>query len=134
MPRLVPTGRGIGPAYEDKVARRAIRFGDLFNEKRLAAKFLDEVLKYHNFVLKNYHGAEEIAGGTFAGRATDYGEASCAYACRTLARCLLHIVSKAKILCLKVRRAHYSMLTMALTVCDLIQYRAGAACVGSGFG
>ena len=32
------TGRGIGPAYEDKVARRAIRFGDLFDEKRLSDK------------------------------------------------------------------------------------------------
>lgn len=53
------TGRGIGPAYEDKVARRAIRFGDLFDEKRLRAK-LEEVLSYHNFVLKNYHGHDSI--------------------------------------------------------------------------
>jgi adenylosuccinate synthase len=53
------TGRGIGPAYEDKVARRALRFGDLFNEKRLREK-LEEVLAYHNFVLKNYHGHEPI--------------------------------------------------------------------------
>lgn len=53
------TGRGIGPAYEDKVARRAIRFGDLFDEKRLSAK-LEEVLNYHNFVLKEYHGHEPI--------------------------------------------------------------------------
>lgn len=53
------TGRGIGPAYEDKVARRALRFGDLFDEKRLSAK-LEEVLKYHNFVLQQYHGQEPI--------------------------------------------------------------------------
>lgn len=53
------TGRGIGPAYEDKVARRALRFGDLFDEKRLREK-LEEVLNYHNFVLKNYHGHEPI--------------------------------------------------------------------------
>jgi adenylosuccinate synthase len=53
------TGRGIGPAYEDKVARRAIRFGDLFNEKRLSEK-LEEVLTYHNFVLQHYHGHEPI--------------------------------------------------------------------------
>lgn len=49
------TGRGIGPAYEDKVARRAIRFGDLFDEKRLKMK-LEEALLYHNFVLEHYHG------------------------------------------------------------------------------
>lgn len=53
------TGRGIGPAYEDKVARRALRFDDLFNEKRLSAK-LEEVLSYHNFVLQQYHGHEPI--------------------------------------------------------------------------
>jgi len=53
------TGRGIGPAYEDKVARRAIRFGDLFNEKRLSAQ-LEEVLSYHNFVLQHYHGHAPI--------------------------------------------------------------------------
>jgi adenylosuccinate synthase len=53
------TGRGIGPAYEDKVARRAIRFGDLFDEKRLSTK-LEEVLSYHNFVLQHYHGHEPI--------------------------------------------------------------------------
>ena len=48
------TGRGIGPAYEDKIARRAIRFADLFDAERLR-KQLDEVLKYHNFVLEHYH-------------------------------------------------------------------------------
>lgn len=53
------TGRGIGPAYEDKVARRAIRFGDLFDEKRLSAK-LEEVLNYHNFILEHYHKHEPI--------------------------------------------------------------------------
>ena len=48
--KLGTTGRGIGPAYEDKVARRAIRIQDLFARERFAAK-LGEVLDYHNFVL-----------------------------------------------------------------------------------
>jgi adenylosuccinate synthase len=47
------TGRGIGPAYEDKVARRAVRVSDLFQRERFAAK-LGEILDYHNFVLQNY--------------------------------------------------------------------------------
>ena len=51
------TGRGIGPAYEDKVARRAIRVQDLFHRERFAAK-LGEVLDYHNFVLQNYLRAD----------------------------------------------------------------------------
>jgi adenylosuccinate synthase len=53
------TGRGIGPAYEDKVARRAIRFADLFNEKLLVSK-LEEVLTYHNFVLQHFHKQDPI--------------------------------------------------------------------------
>ncbi|MGB5164669.1 MAG: adenylosuccinate synthase [Woeseiaceae bacterium] len=47
------TGRGIGPAYEDKVARRALRVSDLFVREKFAAK-LGEVLDYHNFLLKHY--------------------------------------------------------------------------------
>ena len=47
------TGRGIGPAYEDKVARRAVRVADLFQRDRFAAK-LGEVLDFHNFVLQQY--------------------------------------------------------------------------------
>ncbi len=47
------TGRGIGPAYEDKVARRAMRVADLFQRERFAAK-LGEVLDFHNFVLQHY--------------------------------------------------------------------------------
>ncbi len=47
------TGRGIGPAYEDKVARRAVRVADLFQRERFAAK-LGEILDFHNFVLQHY--------------------------------------------------------------------------------
>ncbi|VAW46947.1 Adenylosuccinate synthetase, partial [hydrothermal vent metagenome] len=54
------TGRGIGPAYEDKVARRGIRIGDLLNTELLKEK-LTQVLEYHNFVIKNYHGAEPLS-------------------------------------------------------------------------
>ena len=53
------TGRGIGPAYEDKIARRAVRVGDLYRRERFAAK-LGEVLDYHNFILKNYFNAKVI--------------------------------------------------------------------------
>ncbi len=53
------TGRGIGPAYEDKVARRAVRVGDLLHRERLAAK-LGEMLDYHNFSLKEYFKTEPV--------------------------------------------------------------------------
>jgi adenylosuccinate synthase len=57
--KIGTTGRGIGPAYEDKVARRALRFGDLFDEKLFATK-LKEVLSYHNFILEKYHQVAPI--------------------------------------------------------------------------
>jgi len=52
--KIGTTGRGIGPAYEDKVARRGLRVGDLFHRERFAAK-LGELLDYHNFQLVNYY-------------------------------------------------------------------------------
>lgn len=57
--KIGTTGRGIGPAYEDKVSRRGIRIQDLFHRERLAAK-LGEILDYHNFVLKNYFKADIV--------------------------------------------------------------------------
>ncbi|MEL7024488.1 MAG: adenylosuccinate synthase [Pseudomonadota bacterium] len=53
------TGRGIGPAYEDKVARRALRVSDLFLREKFAAR-LGEILDYHNFVLKHYFKAPTV--------------------------------------------------------------------------
>jgi adenylosuccinate synthase len=57
--RIGTTGRGIGPAYEDKVARRALRLQDLFHPQRFADKLRD-LLDYHNFVLKNYLRADAV--------------------------------------------------------------------------
>ncbi|WP_446811928.1 adenylosuccinate synthase [Methylomonas sp. 2BW1-5-20] len=53
------TGRGIGPAYEDKVARRGLRAGDLRNREEFAAR-LKELIDYHNFMLVNYYHAEPV--------------------------------------------------------------------------
>ncbi len=53
------TGRGIGPAYEDKVSRRALRVSDLFVREKFAAK-LGEVLDFHNFLLRNYFRSEPV--------------------------------------------------------------------------
>lgn len=57
--KIGTTGRGIGPAYEDKVARRAIRVQDLYDVEAFRVK-LDEALDYHNFVLTQYLGAEAV--------------------------------------------------------------------------
>lgn len=57
--KIGTTGRGIGPAYEDKIARRGLRFGDLANLERFAER-LKIVLEYHNFTLEHYFKVEPI--------------------------------------------------------------------------
>ena len=57
--KIGTTGRGIGPAYEDKISRRGLRLGDLSNQDLLLEK-LSELLDYHNFVLQNYYKAEKF--------------------------------------------------------------------------
>ena len=57
--KIGTTGRGIGPAYEDKAARRGLRLGDLRDQHRFARK-LKEVMEYHNFALEHYYHAEPL--------------------------------------------------------------------------
>ena len=57
--KIGTTGLGIGPAYEDKVARRGLRLGDL-RDRQMFANALREVLEYHNHVLVHYYGAEAL--------------------------------------------------------------------------
>lgn len=58
--KIGTTGRGIGPAYEDKVARRGLRLGDLQDKQRFASK-LKDVMEYHNFALKRYYMVEPVS-------------------------------------------------------------------------
>lgn len=56
--KIGTTGRGIGPAYEDKVSRRGVRLGDVFQDG--FREKLTEVLEYHNFMLTDYYKAEPV--------------------------------------------------------------------------
>jgi adenylosuccinate synthase len=67
------TGRGIGPAYEDKVSRRGLRVGDLFNPELFASK-LKEVLSYHNFMLTEYYKVEAVDYDTVLKQALDVAD------------------------------------------------------------
>ncbi len=67
------TGRGIGPAYEDKVSRRALKVSDLFMRETFASK-LGEILDYHNFLLKSYYGAEPVDFSKTLDEALGYAE------------------------------------------------------------
>ena len=57
--KIGTTGRGIGPAYEDKVARRGIRLGELFNTELFASK-LESLMEYHNFMLTIYYHSDAV--------------------------------------------------------------------------
>ncbi len=81
------TGCGIGPAYEDKVARRGLRVGDLFNKQTLPGK-LKEIVGYYNFQLTNYYQSEAVdydsvlkelleVAGTLTSMVTDVSDLLC---------------------------------------------------------
>ncbi len=57
--KIGTTGRGIGPTYEDKIARRGLRLGDLLEPKQFATK-LKEIMTYQNFILQHYHHVKPL--------------------------------------------------------------------------
>ncbi|KTD23186.1 adenylosuccinate synthase [Legionella londiniensis] len=67
------TGRGIGPAYEDKIARRALKVGDLQYPKRLKLK-LEELLEYHNFILTHYYQQKAVDQNELFSELSAWGE------------------------------------------------------------
>ncbi len=67
------TGRGIGPAYEDKVARRGLRAGDFRNMAQMKIK-LKEVLDYHNYMIEHYYKAKPVAFDTLWEKCERYAE------------------------------------------------------------
>jgi len=67
------TGRGIGPAYEDKVVRHGLRLADLINEKRLTDK-LEPLLDYYNFMLVNYFSQQAVDFSKVLEEGMAYGE------------------------------------------------------------
>ena len=131
--KIGTTGRGIGPAYEDKAARRGIRLADLADAERFAAQ-LEEVLDYHNFVLQNYHGVASV----------DYQEvleSSLAAGARLLPL-VEDVVTSLHLLRTQGRRILFEGAQGSLLDVDLGTYpfvtssntTAGGTAVGTGFG
>ena len=58
--KIGTTGRGIGPAYEDKISRRGLRVGDLMDQAVFTEK-LQDLMKYHNFMLENYYQVDPVS-------------------------------------------------------------------------
>ncbi|MCW8926036.1 MAG: adenylosuccinate synthase [Xanthomonadales bacterium] len=127
------TGRGIGPAYEDKVSRRGIRFSDLFNHALLTEK-LEEALHYHNFVLDKYFGVQCLSfdrvlddalqlGACFTGMMTDVsGEL---HRLRTQGKRILYEGAQGTLL--DIDHGTYPFVTSSNTT-------IGAVCTGAGVG
>lgn len=71
--KIGTTGRGIGPAYEDKISRRGLRLGDLLDKEGFAQK-LKEVMEYHNFALTQYYKVDAVDYDTVLKEAYELGE------------------------------------------------------------
>lgn len=131
--KIGTTGRGIGPAYEDKVARRGLRLGDLQNEEKFAEK-LKEVLEYHNFVLTNYYKVDALDFDTVLSETLEMAKQLTPMIADVT--CLLHDLreSGAKIMfegaqgsLLDIDHGTYPFVTSSNTT-------AGGTATGSGFG
>ncbi len=127
------TGRGIGPAYEDKISRRGLRLGDLFDEARFSEK-LREVIDYHNFALEHYFKADTVDYGEVHEQCLGYAEQLRSLAGDVAGR--LHQLRRdgANVLfegaqgaLLDIDHGTYPFVTSSSTT-------AGGACTGSGVG
>ena len=121
------TGRGVGPAYEDKVARRALRVVDLYAPQQFSAK-LAEVLEYHNFFLENYYKAKPV---DFAKVEAD------AFRCADIIRPLIDDVSEhiyelqRQGRCVLFEGAQGTLLDVDpwdIPLCNVLQYHGGRCC------
>lgn len=127
------TGRGIGPAYEDKVARRGLRMGELL-EPGVFSEHLREVMDFHNFQLQHYYQAAAVDFDTVLDAALQLGHAL-APMIGDVASCLADFRAKDKALLfegaqgtmLDIDHGSYPFVTSSNTT-------SGAAAAGSGVG
>ena len=127
------TGRGIGPAYEDKVSRRGMRVADLFDESYCNQR-LEEVVDFHNFVLREYFGSDTVDLQEMKDLCRRYAEVLAPLQSDVSAR--IHVLREARknILfegaqgtLLDIDHGTYPFVTSSNT-------SAGGACAGSGSG
>ncbi|MBF0622591.1 MAG: adenylosuccinate synthase [Magnetococcales bacterium] len=131
--KIGTTGRGIGPAYEDRVARRGIRVGDLLNRELFENKLRDN-LSYHNFMLENYYSAPTFNFESVRDDFLKLGEALAPYIgdvsllldeAMKAGKSVLYEGAQGTML--DVDHGTYPFVTSSSTI-------AGSACIGSGVG
>ena len=131
--KIGTTGRGIGPAYEDKVARRTVRVADLFEPERFAEQ-VRTVMKLHNFVLEKFLGAEPLDPGKVIADTLAYAERLRPMVCDVSASLQADMAAGKSFLfegaqgsMLDIDHGTYPFVTSSNTV-------AGSACAGAGVG
>ena len=131
--KIGTTGRGIGPAYEDKVARRTVRVADLFEPERFAEQ-VRTVMKLHNFVLEKFLGAEPLDPEKVIADTLAYAERLRPMVCDVSASLQADMAAGKSFLfegaqgsMLDIDHGTYPFVTSSNTV-------AGSACAGAGVG
>lgn len=131
--KIGTTGRGIGPAYEDKVARRTVRVADLFEPERFAEQ-VRTVMKLHNFVLEKFLGAEPLDPEKVIADTLAYAERLRPMVCDVSASLQKNMAEGKQFLfegaqgsMLDIDHGTYPFVTSSNTV-------AGSACAGAGVG
>lgn len=134
LEKIGTTGKGIGPAYEDRASRKAILFGDLFNQATLKAK-LEASLKEKNFLLENMYGQPPVKVEDVLKQVTEVAEKLAPFRCRDTSL-IVHKALKAnkKVLfegaqgtLLDLLHGTYPFVTSSSTL-------AGSAAIGTGVG
>ena len=131
--KIGTTGRGIGPAYEDKIARRTVRVADLFHPERFAEQ-VRAVMKLHNFTLEKFLGAEPLDPEKVIAEALSYADRLRPMVCdvsevlhEQMAAGKQFLFEGAQGSMLDIDHGTYPYVTSSNTV-------AGSACAGAGVG
>lgn len=131
--KIGTTGRGIGPAYEDKIARRTLRVADLFHPERFAEQ-VRAVMKLHNFVLEKFLGAQPLDPEKVVADMLSYADRLRPMVCdvsetlhEQMAEGRQFLFEGAQGSMLDIDHGTYPYVTSSNTV-------AGAACAGAGVG
>jgi adenylosuccinate synthase len=111
--KIGTTGRGIGPAYEDKVARRAVRVADLIRGGALLEEKLKEMLELHNFQLSQFYGVDEVKFEDVLELCNQWREVLAPLVI-DVTKCYMITVKKVSQSCLKVLKVRYLTSIMVL--------------------
>lgn len=132
--KIGTTGKGIGPAYEDRASRNAILFGDLFNTKILKAK-IEKSLKEKNFLLENFYKKNPVSADTALQEISESIDILKHYRCTDSSQIIYQAIKeKKKVLfegaqgtLLDILHGTYPFVTSSSTI-------SSSACVGTGIG